>query len=188
MSSSRTNSFATGFRGKFGNLFVLTQRRGKSLMGKLPELSSKEPTAKQVAVKEKFLAATEYARRILMNPYYRELYSARGAGMKTGYNVAVGDYFKPPKVTAINPSAYHGNAGDEIRVKAIDDFKVIRVHVTLRDMANAMLEFGDCVQTEDGSDWVYTVTADHTPIEGQQVKAVAYDIPGNTGEMVCPVE
>ena len=156
-------------------------------MGKVPELSSKEPSAKQVAVKEKFLAATEYARRILMNPYYKELYNSRGAGIKTGYNVAVADVFKPPKITAIDPSDYHGHTGDVVRVKAIDDFKVARVMVTLLDENNVKLEFGECIQTEDGSDWIYTVTADHAPTGGQQVRAVAYDIPGNIGEMACPV-
>ncbi|MEI7981787.1 MAG: hypothetical protein WCI71_09025 [Bacteroidota bacterium] len=187
MSNSKTNALTKNYKGKFGNQFVLRNRHGKSMMGKIPEPSSKEPTAKQIVVKDRFLAATDYARRILMNPVYRQLYAERGAGVRSAYNVAVANYLKPPKVTEIDHTGYHGLAGDQIRVTAIDLFKVMRVMVSLRDAANGELEFGDCVQEQDGSAWIYTVKADHTPVAGQAVKAVAYDLPGHYGELTSPV-
>lgn len=157
-------------------------------MGPLPELSSKEPTANQIKVKTRFTAAAEYAKRAMTDPVYRAEYNERGAGMRTGYNVAIADFFKAPIVTEIDVSKYRGHAGDPIRVIAVDDFRVKNVTVSIRDENNTELEFGECIQLENGNAWIYTVASEHLPTEGQQVKAIAYDIPENKGEMLSPVE
>ena len=101
--------------------------------------------------------------------------------------MAMADFLKPPAVISIGVTEYHGNAGDTIRVLAVDNFRVVRVTVSIMDEANDVMEYGDCTLQEEGSAWIYTVTGDHIPVTGQHVKAVAFDTPGNTGQAICSV-
>ncbi|MEI7981786.1 MAG: hypothetical protein WCI71_09020 [Bacteroidota bacterium] len=181
MAHSTENLLLAKFSGKIGNQFSIRHCNGRVILAKFPGSSSKKPSASQTEVRERFQAATRFAQSILRAPEYRELYAKRAVGGKTTYNVAIADYFTPPVVAEIDCSEYHGLAGDKIRVIAYDNIKVRMVTVSLRDAENKELEFGSCVEEKDGISWSYTVTADHTPYEGQQIKAVAYDIPGNTG-------
>lgn len=187
MSSSRTNGLTKDYSGKFGDQYVLRRKNGKSLMTKLPEKRTGEPTEGQKAVTNRFLAAAEFSKRILRNPEIRAEYVARSNGKRSAYTMAMADFLNPPSVIAIGLTEYRGNAGDTIRVLAVDNFKVVRVTVNLLAVDGTILEYGDCIQQEDGAAWIYTVTGDHLPLAGQQVKAVAYDIPGNAGESICNI-
>jgi hypothetical protein len=187
MSSSRTNGLTKDYSGKFGDQYVLRRKNGKSLMTKLPEKRTGEPTEGQKAVTNRFLAGAEFAKRILRNPEIRAEYAARSKGKMSPHTMAMADFLNPPAVIAIGVTEYRGNAGDTIRVLAVDNFKVVRVTANIMAGDATILEFGDCIQQEDGAAWIYTVTGEHLPLAGQQVKAVAYDIPGNPGEAICSV-
>lgn len=164
---------------KVSNRLVVSTRR-KRKPGKV--------TDKLQAAQERFQEATQYARRQIAKPEAKALYT-KGITRKgqSAFVIAVSDYLKAPRVSVMEPVRYNGSAGSVILIKAIDDFMVTKVEVTLRDAAGAVIEEGEA-RLGDLNDhqWEYTTKVDHPVVAGTTIRAVAYDRPGNTGtaEMV----
>jgi len=94
------------------------------------------------------------------------------------FNVAIADWFHEPEVDEIDLSGWTGQAGESIRIKALDDVKVERVTVLITDEEDVLIEQGAAAQ-EDGLWWVYTTTQ---AASGQpKVIAIARDLPGTSG-------
>ena len=125
------------------------------------------------------LEATTYANFAWMQDEYieRELNTGIPA-----YNMAVADWFVAPRVLEINVDHWTGKIGQVIRVKARDNVMVAKVWVVIRDEQGKVLEVGEAQQAAPGSAWWrYTTrtTVSMTPFPN--VKAVARDLPGNSG-------
>jgi hypothetical protein len=86
-------------------------------------------------------------------------------------------------VESIDASQYNGNPGDTIRVFAGDSFRVMQVHVTIKDPNDKPVENGEAVLDAEKNNWVYTATDANAPLAGSTITAVAYDLPGNTAEI-----
>ncbi|MCX6266766.1 MAG: hypothetical protein NTW16_05330 [Bacteroidetes bacterium] len=183
MSNTKFNALTRNYRGKFGDQFVLRNRRGKSIMAMLPKKSSAAPTDKQMAIRQRFRLASRYAKNALLNPDMLALYAAKSVDGMYPYLLAMTDYLKPPYVSEINASDYAGEPGNKIHVAADDDFAVTDVTVTIMDSAGNLIEKGSCVIDLVTGYYDYQATEAVADISGLQIIARAFDYPGHTGEL-----
>jgi hypothetical protein len=184
MSKSTSNSLTKGYSGKFGEDLVLRCVRGVSLMTKPPVKSKNPPTPAQEKQKEAFCAASAYAVDKLNDPLMKDAYLKAANGKCSAYNMAMSDYFRPPRVKSVFTDNYKGKAGETINVEALDNFRVVKVMLFITDENNNGLESGECVHSGTGNDWVYTLQNDHLPVQGQKIRVVAYDLPNHSCEAV----
>ena len=168
-----------GFRGRIGNMIFRQLPDGTTIVTEAPpkKNSRQKKRAKekrspaQKAHNNRFQEATFYARwAARTRPIYAEL--AVAAPMKTAYNFALSDWFKPPKVERIERKE------GCIRVKARDNIRVNRVKVTILDSEGCELAAGEAVR-EEGDWWVFV-----SPALGKMVIAEAWDLPGNSARLV----
>ena len=98
----------------------------------------------------------------------------------TAYSIAVTDWSGAPEVLEIDVNGWTGDIGQTIRVKARDNVMVARVSVVIRDAKENVLEMGEAVQSEAGSDWWDYTTKAFVPMNPFPiVEAIAQDLPGN---------
>ena len=69
-----------------------------------------------------------------------------------------------------------------IVVRAIDDFRVNSVKVTIKNAAGVPVEEGDAVQIS-GLDWLYTATEVNNQFAGSRITATAVDLPNNSATL-----
>ena len=89
-----------------------------------------------------------------------------------------------PEVKFIRIEDYKGVVGDKIIIRAVDDFRVLRVLVEIHTSDGSLIESGNATQNVNGIDWTYTVTKINNLSEGSTIKAIATDVPGNEGILV----
>lgn len=178
------NSAVTAIHGMIDNWVY--RRNGDGFVIARRPVNLAPPTAGQLAFREQFRAATEYAKAALAvaDLRLRYLLAAKARGL-SAYAVAVGDFLKPPVVTAIDLAGYHGQAGDPLVVHATAGLELTGVHVTIRNAANAILEQGAATLT-DGQ-WRYLATTAVANGTAVTIEAVATDHPGHTGELSVPL-
>ena len=185
MASTTFNGFLDRVRGRFGNI-VFKRRDGATFISRPPAPSTAAPTAAQLAVRERFRLAAAYARGALSDPVLRPLYEQRARDRQQPlFSVAVGDYFNPPVLHAIDAAGYHGQAGDLIKVSASDDFEVVAVRVVIRDAADAVIEAGPAAL--NGGTWSYAATAVVAAGDTVTIEATAKDRPGNAHGKIMPL-
>jgi hypothetical protein len=160
-------------------------RNGKSFLTKIPKFDpNRVPTVKQEDHLDKFAAGASYARAAMDNPELSKLYAEKADKEKSVFNIALRDYMKAPKVKKINVSAYTGNPGSIIQVKAKDDFGIKQVKVSIYNAAGDLVEEGQAlIDPLDRFLWTYTATQVVAILAGSKIKAVAQDLPKNTGEL-----
>ena len=77
-----------------------------------------------------------YAQKVLADPERRAVYAPIARKRRRSIQVlAISDYLKAPRITAIDGRGYRGRVGGEIVVLVGDRFKVIALEVVLRDAA-----------------------------------------------------
>lgn len=166
--------------GKLGDLIVFRQGPHGPVISSAP----KKPAnvhEKQVAIRERFLNAVQYAQRQMAKPESKALYEA-GVNKKllSAYQVAVTDYLNAPRIKQIDVEGYSGDAGQSIHVHATDDFSVASVTVIIRNAAGEQIERGTATLSTDlGNVWVYTTTASIGSFEGATITVNVKDNPGN---------
>jgi hypothetical protein len=179
MAKSTLNPVLKQINGNIGDL-VFRELRGRTVISQKADLSGVEPTAAQLATRERFREAAQYGKDVLADPALKALYEAAAkAAKKPLFSMMVADYFRPPVVSAIDLNGYTGAAGELIRVRAYDDFEVTAVTVSLMDGAGTVLEGGGA--TAENGRWLYTTTTTVTPGMSVTVTATALDRPGNAG-------
>jgi hypothetical protein len=176
------NPITEGLSGKLGRRLVFRKgRKGKTIVALNPVYSENRLfTETQLAHHEAFRQATQYAVGARNNPLYVTL--ARGADA-TAYNLAVADWFGKPQVLEIDPSRWTGQPGQTIRVMAKDDTQVTKVVVTIKDENDTIL-LKDFADPSDGPWWNFTVPTAVSNPSTVAISATAYDLPGNTGDLV----
>lgn len=180
MAKSRNNVVTHGLSGLIGDLLVFRQRSGKTIVADRPRLSSKEPTAFMLAVREKFRKAAIYAKAAIMNPIKKAAYQAVAVGDQTAYNIAFADYQKAPVIEpGYDFSNYTGEIGQVLKVEVTDNFLVTMVKFSILDQSGDLIEEGDADQLPDLLGWSYTVTASNASFTGSKIVVKAYDTPGN---------
>jgi hypothetical protein len=179
MAQSKNNVVTFGLSGKVGNILVFRQRDGKTIVAKLPK-QPQPASEKQVAMRKRFQQATIYAKNAIEATDTAARYAAEAKKKKglTAYNVAVADFFHAPDIHTIDLSKYNGNAGDEIRITASDDFAVKSVHVQINNADGSLVEEGNASH-EAGNVWVYVAASLNENLDGDRIVVTASDLPGN---------
>ena len=131
----------------------------------------------QLSQQESFREATAYAQSVKSNPVYIQKADALDL---TPYNVAVADWFHAPEILEVDLSAWSGQTGQSIHIKAVDDVQVQQVSLVITDENDAVLEQGAATQA-DSLWWIYTTTL--AASGSLKVLASAQDLPGHTAEM-----
>jgi hypothetical protein len=180
MSKFRFNEITHGLSGKFGALTVFKQVNGKTILARPPKKTEILPTANQLAVQEKFKMATVYAKNILVDPIIKNAYASKAKIGQTAFNVAFADFFNAPSLSLPQLNDYTGQIGDAILVRALDDFKVEQVTVSIFATDGTLIESGEAQLATNGLDWQYNTTALNAALTGSKVVFQATDLPGNT--------
>jgi hypothetical protein len=172
------NGSIVNFRGRIGNLIfrqlpdgttVVSQAQPKET-GRRKKRAKEKRSARQKAHNERFQDASHYAKKKQTHPVYVEL--AAASTMRTAYNFALSDWFKPPKIKRVE------RREGSILVEATDNILVARVKVTILDAEGQALEAGEAVRGE-GDLWEFASQA-----EGKTILAEAWDLPGNKTKFV----
>ncbi|NML40422.1 hypothetical protein HHL17_24710 [Chitinophaga sp. G-6-1-13] len=186
MAKAIDNVILYGAHGTIAKQLVVRQRFGQSILSKRPTRSKGKATEAQQAVRDRFLSASLYAKSVMANPVLLDMYRAAAKNGLSAYNVAMLDALRPPEIKDVNTAAYTGKTGETFLIRAIDEFKVKAVTVSIYSADNQLVETGAAVLQVNGLDWLYTATKDLNTLTGTKIKAEASDLPGNTAvkEMV----
>jgi hypothetical protein len=182
MAHVKVNPIIEQVSGKMGDL-VFKRYGDEVVLARKPDLNGREPSAAQLAARERFRKAAQYGKLALAQPEVRARYEA--TAQECGdplFSLMVADFFKAPMVDEVSVSGYTGQAGETIVMQAHDDFEVTGVTVSIRDAGGQAVENGVAVQNPPNSGrWIYTTTQTVSNVSGVQVTATASDRPGNVG-------
>ncbi len=170
--------------GVLGEQVTLDKVNGRVVAKNRPERKQGPLSQKQTVHRVKFQTATQYAKNVMEKPEVKAMYEAgRPEGVRSAFNAAFRDFLRPPRVLAINTRDYTGKAGETLKVDAIDDFKVVKVKVEIRDGSGALLEKGDATAGELIPSWFYTAKKENPMLAGTTIEATAFDFAGNQGTL-----
>jgi hypothetical protein len=185
MANVSKNPLLKDVSGKFGDHFVYKTRGKKTTMARMP--TKKEGTVKtenQLKVNSRFNSASKYAKGAVSSEALKKEYQKKVSTQNTAFNIAFRDFLKAPQVTAIDTQKYTGAIGSTITVNAVDDFKVAAVKVSIYSASGVLIEEGDALVDPIYEErWKYTVTQLNSTLEGTVIKAIAMDLPENTGTL-----
>ncbi|MFI5154232.1 MAG: hypothetical protein ACHQET_12910 [Chitinophagales bacterium] len=183
MAKLNGNPIAEGLSGSIGRMLTFRQIGGKTFISKYQRTSTVAATEKLVVARTRFGQATAYAKRVIRDPSLKALYLAFAMGGQRVFNVAIRDALNPPRVESIRADIYNGKPGDPILIRAIDDFKVVEVRVSVHTDSGELVEEGKAVMQENKLDWLYIAISRNPEISGSKITAIASDLPGNRHSM-----
>lgn len=185
MPKTRKNALTKHYGGKFGDQFVLRQRGSVSVMSEVPSGRKLDSNGKkqQQKIQKKFRSAAIYARKAMEIPELKDAYAAKVKGNQSPYNLAFRDAYQAPELSELQLEEYTGEAGQPITVEAMDDFKVTSVKFKIFGADGQLLEAGDAVETDNGTDWVYTTQVANPTLRGTRILITAEDIPKNKAKL-----
>ncbi|MGC3947369.1 MAG: hypothetical protein QM762_23110 [Chryseolinea sp.] len=169
-----------GTRGLLGNTLVYKNWYGRTLVANKPK-KRKVISDKQVVTIDNFKSATRLAKKLMKQPEKKALYE-RGINerQRSAYAVALKDILNKPDIQEIDIKDYNGRAGELIRVRALDDFVVVSVTVTISTIDGKVVEAG-CAQLRGKRGlWRFMTTTGVPDAKGLMIVAEAKDLSGNT--------
>ena len=177
---NQNNPLLRGVSGKIGNV-VIRQTAHGIVLANAPRKSSRKPNQQEMAIRNRFSDAAEYARRQLQYHTTKEMYQAKvNPKLNSAYVVAVKDFLSPPKILNLDITRYHGKIGNPIIVDAEDDFRVNLVRITIKDASGKTIERGQASRRISYSDqWIYIASVKNDLLPGSSITARAEDLPGN---------
>jgi len=92
------------------------------------------------------------------------------------FALTIADFFHEPAVDEIDLSAYTGQAGEKISIRAHDDFELDGLAVVIRKADGTALEQGPAALGTD-SVWAYTTTAALPAGQTVMIEVTATDRP-----------
>jgi hypothetical protein len=170
--------------GKYGES-VFRTKDGESILALSPTKRKSPYSEAELGVQERFLQARDYANYVQLKPDLLALYeqAAEEAGKPSAYALARDDWFKPPKVTALQLHDYNGQTGSIVKFITRDELGVVKAVVNICDEEEGtLIEQGLAVEEVEGSGhWLYTATIQAPSGRSVIVEVEAYDHPGNKG-------
>jgi hypothetical protein len=176
------NIVTTGLSGKLGDLIVFRRRGAKTFVSSAPEKKAHELTPAQADHRKLFQEAILYGKGVLSDLALKAQYEASAEEGQSAYNVAVADFLNAPSIDEIDVSKYTGQVGSTITIRAVDDFMVVEVQVTINNSDGSLVESGAAVKQPNQLDWLYTATAQNGNVTGDKVVVRATDTPGNLSQ------
>jgi hypothetical protein len=181
MAKIKLNPLFGEVRGKLGRIVIKQSKNGQMFISQLPEKTNDRPSQAQVAQRESFAKASDYAAAIRADETARAFYEDLAQRRKTTVRaLCMGDYLKAPTIHRLDVSDYNGRIGDPIYIRANDDVGVVAVNVLLTRADGTPIESGKAVEQRAGSGfWKYVATV-HVPLGTDIcISASAFDRPGN---------
>jgi hypothetical protein len=173
-------------RGRIGGLIFRVWGEN-TVVSKAPDYSKIPRSEAQKANSRRFKVATAYGHRVLNDPVAYAFYDKKRRRSQTVWNVAIADYMRRPEIAEIDVWNYKGKAGNTIRVKAIDNYIVASVIVTIINALGFEVESGMAVQMPGSEVWVYKALEQNPEWRGGRVVVRVTDSPGNveSAEVRC---
>jgi hypothetical protein len=103
-------------------------------------------------------------------------YQAAARPSQSAFNVVFNDAYKGPELSKLNTDAFAGNPGEIITVRAIDNFFIDSVRISILDSTGAVLEEGAATPNANGLDFSYTATQANASLVGTTIRTVAEEI------------
>jgi len=143
MAKAQTNPVIQNLIGKLKRAFMFRRLRDRRcVLCRKPDFSRRAYSDEQLNHQHRFKAAAIYAKAAAkIQPIYTEI--ARGT-LKNALNVALSDWFHPPEILACDFENWRGQAGDIVRIQAVDDVLVVSMQAVFRDDGAAELLVGVC--------------------------------------------
>jgi hypothetical protein len=182
MATSSNNVLTHGMSGKVGDLIIFKQQNGKTVVSKIPKKSAKPLTQEQLDVHERFKFASKYAKQAIQYPVLREKYANFVKGSQSVFNVAFADYFTPPTLSDAS-GIYNGEIGCLLSVKAIDNYEVQSVSLSIYLADETLLEQGEATMSINGVTWEYVCTTSTADFANCTLKWTATDLANNKPEL-----
>ncbi len=160
MAKVRLNPVLEQIRGQVGDL-VFKRYGDEVVISRKPDASEVEPTAAQLAHRQRFRQATLYGKMVMADPEAKALYEqvAKAKGQPL-FSLTVADFYHAPSVDEVDLSGYAGRVGDPVVVLASDDFQVVSVAVSVSDAAGNPIESGAASEDPPRSGrWLYNASA-----------------------------
>ena len=180
MARNKNNILVRGFSGAVGKQLVLRTSGDRTILANRPGKNpGRVATPAQEAVKLKFREAVIYAKAALQNASLKLDYQDVAKPGQSAFNMAFTDAYKAPELSNLNTDGYTGNPGDSITVRAIDNFFVDLVRISILAANGAVLEEGAAEPNANGLDFSYTVTQSNASLAGTTVRVIAEDLPRN---------
>jgi hypothetical protein len=173
MAKVRNNVVVRGLSGSFGDQMIIkVDKAGRTIVSNKPEFDENRAfTPAQQTQQERFREAVAYAK----DAKDLAVYAAKAEGTPMHpYNVALADWFHAPEIKEIDLSDWTGQAGQYIRILAMDDVQVTQVSVVITDAQDAVLEQGTAVKDDASPWWIYTTKT--TATGSPKVLATAEDL------------
>ena len=175
--------------GKMGEMvFRHIKEEGKEKVELVDAPTFKEDrvfTEKQLQRQEMMRQAVLYGKSVLVSDELRKQYEEKlikeGKSRKRLFSLFTADFLNAPSIDEVDLSEYDGDAGDKIKIRAHDDFKVTKVEVGILDSDGNVLEKGEA--KEEAGLFLYTA---QTNIHDKDIKIDirAYDMPKHIAEKV----
>jgi len=183
MAKVRLNPILERIRGSVGDL-VFKRYGDGVVVARKPDMEGREQTPAQLAQRERFRQAALFGKMVMADPdtklVYDEVAQQRG---KPVFSLTIADFYNAPNVDEIDVSAYTGQVGDPIVIRASDDFDVVGVAVTLTDTEGNLIEEGDATESAPGSgSFTYAATAAVASGTTVRIAVSATDRPGGEGQ------
>lgn len=150
----------------------------QTIITAFPDRSKVKLTETQKKENKRFREAMAYARSQMADPVSKAEYKAKARGLQKPHNIAIADFYCPPEIKSLDITALSGRKNDQIIIHAIDDFKVVRVEVTVQDEKGELLETGEARQLSKWK-WEYRLRNTYETIPELTITASAWDKPGN---------
>jgi hypothetical protein len=180
MSKILNNPIMKGASGMLGDVVVYRELRGKLVMANRPKRRQGVLTPAQELAKSRFLSAVRYANGQMADPVSKEYYQLLKANFPSAYAAAVADYLKAPVVKLIDTAKYGGAVADEILIKAVDNFKLTSVLVSIFGANGSLIEQGEPALLPNSiEDFVYKATVANQALAGTKILVTLRDRPGN---------
>jgi hypothetical protein len=122
------------------------------VVGSKPDRSGVQPTEAQLQHQQRFRQAVLYGQLVMADLTQKALYAqaAKESG-KPLFSLTIADFFNAPAVDDVDLSAYAGEVGNPIVVRAHDDFAVVSVRVSMTNSSGEAIERGEAVQNPPNS-------------------------------------
>ena len=172
-------------RGKLGNM-ILRVVAGRSIASIMPDYSKRKWSKAQQANRKRFGHAVKHTKAALKDPAVKRYYQSRVKPLQHAENVAISDYMLKPKIEEIDTSKYKGQAGDVIRVRAYDKYKVAAVLITILNVNGFEVESGMACEDQfsGSSEWTYRASKPNPQWNGGSVVIKVTDSPGNAVQAI----
>ena len=184
MARVKKNVLTQGLSGKLGKQLVFRQVGERTIVASLPGPWVKPFTEPQQVHHQQFKEAIKYAKSVIADPEKKAGYKAAAINGMSAFNFAVSDYMNLPVILELDLSGYTGEIGSSIRIKAIDNFKVVSVSVSIFKADDTLVETGQAIRSSNGLDWFYTSAYQNTEMKGGKIVATVTDTPGHCVEMM----